>query len=110
MLAFWKTARAIFAGIFGTLGVLIGGFDGLLLALCIFMILDVITGVSRAIVEKTLSSRVMFLGLLRKLLIFCLVIVGHVVDLYVIGTGDGVRSMIIAFYIANDGLSIFKGY
>ena len=108
MSAIWKTARAIFTGIFGTLGVLLGGFDGLLIALCVFMVIDVITGVSRAVVEKTLSSRIMFLGLLRKLLVFFLVIVGHVVDLYVIRTGDGVRSMIIAFYIANDGLSILE--
>lgn len=107
-LTIWKIARAVLVGIGGTLGILIGGLDGLLIALLVFMTIDVITGVSRAVVEKTLSSRIMFLGLLRKCIIFLLVIVGHVVDAYVIGTGDAVRTMIIIFYIANDGLSILE--
>ena len=107
-LTIWKTARAVLVGIGGPLGMLIGGLDGLLIALRVFMTIDIITGVSRAVVEKTLSSRIMFLGLLRKCCIFLLVIVGHVVDAYVIGTGDAVRTMIIIFYIANDGLSILE--
>ena len=107
-LTIWKTFRAVLVGIGGTLGMLIGGLDGLLIALLVFMTIDIITGVSRAVVEKTLSSRIMFLGLLRKCIIFLLVIVGHVVDAYVIGTGDAVRTMIIIFYIANDGLSILE--
>lgn len=107
-LTIWKTFRAVLIGIGGTLGMLIGGFDGLLIALLVFMTIDIITGVSRAVVEKTLSSRIMFLGLLRKCIIFLLVIVGRVVDAYVIGTGDAVRTMIIIFYIANDGLSILE--
>lgn len=107
-LTIWKAARAVLVGIGGTLGILIGGLDGLLIALLVFMTIDIITGVSRAVVEKTLSSRIMFLGLLRKCIIFLLVIVGHVVDAYVIGTGDAVRTMIIIFYIANDGLSILE--
>lgn len=107
-LTIWKVTRAVLVGIGGTLGILIGGLDGLLIALLVFMTIDIITGVSRAVVEKTLSSRIMFLGLLRKCCIFLLVIVGHVVDAYVIGTGDAVRTMIIIFYIANDGLSILE--
>lgn len=107
-LTIWKVTRAVLVGIGGTLGILIGGLDGLLIALLVFMTIDIITGVSRAIVEKTLSSRIMFLGLLRKCCIFLLVIVGHVVDAYVIKTGDAVRTMIIVFYISNDGLSILE--
>ena len=107
-LTIWKTARAVLVGIGGTLGILIGGLDGLLIALLVFMTIDIITGVSRAVLEKTLSSRIMFLGLLRKFCIFLLVIVGHVVDAYVIKTGDAVRTMVIVFYIANDGLSILE--
>lgn len=107
-LTIWKIARAVLVGIGGTLGILIGGLDGLLIALLVFMTIDIITGVSRAIFEKTLSSRIMFLGLLRKCCIFLLVIVGHVVDAYVIKTGDAVRTMVIVFYIANDGLSILE--
>ena len=47
-LTIWKTARAVLVGIGGTLGILIGGLDGLLIALLVFMTIDIITGVSRA--------------------------------------------------------------
>lgn len=62
------------------LGYFLGGLDGLLIALIVFVVLDYITGVMVAIVDKTLSSEVGFRGIFRKILIFSLVGVAHIVD------------------------------
>ena len=82
------------------LGALFGKLDGLLIALLIFMALDYITGVINAIYSKSLSSEVGFKGLLRKALILIVVIVGHILDIYVLKVGSTVRSGVCLFYIS----------
>ena len=54
----WNTIQLIFAAIGGWLGWFLGGFDGLLYALIIFVVVDYITGVMCAVVDKNLSSSV----------------------------------------------------
>lgn len=90
------------------LGALFGKLDGLLIALLVFMALDYITGVINAIYSKTLSSEVGFKGLLRKALILIVVIVGHILDIYVLKVGSTVRSGVCLFYISNEGISILE--
>jgi len=90
------------------LGWLIGGFDGLVTALVIFVITDYITGVTRAVAEKRLSSSVCFKGLLKKALIFALVGVSHTLDKYVIGEGSLTRTATIFFYLTCEGISILE--
>jgi toxin secretion/phage lysis holin len=74
----------------------------------VFVILDYITGVMCGIVDKRLSSAVGFKGLFRKVLIYALVGVGHVVDMHVIGTGGALRSAVICFYLSNEGVSMLE--
>lgn len=90
------------------LGALFGKLDGLLIALLVFMALDYITGVINAIYSKSLSSEVGFKGLLRKALILIVVIVGHILDIYVLKVGSTVRSAVCLFYISNEGISILE--
>ena len=104
----WAKVQMAFAAIGGWLGYFVGGADGLLITLLVFMVLDYITGVMCGIVDKKLSSAVGFKGLFRKVLIFALVGVGHVVDTSVIGTGGALRSAIICFYLSNEGLSMLE--
>ena len=92
----------------GALGYFLGGLDGLLIALIVFVVLDYITGVMVAIIDKTLSSEVGFRGIFRKILIFSLVGVAHIVDTNIIGTGAGLRTAVIFFYLSNEGLSILE--
>ena len=104
----WAKVQMAFTAIGGWLGYFVGGADGLLITLLIFMILDYITGVMCGIVDKELSSAVGFKGLFRKVLIFALVGVGHVVDMHVIGTGGALRSAVICFYLSNEGVSMLE--
>ena len=61
-----------------------------------------------AVVDKELSSRVGFKGIFKKVLIFALVGLGHILDTYVIGTGAVLRTAIIFFYISNEGVSLIE--
>lgn len=92
----------------GVLGGLFGGFDSLVYALIAFVALDYITGVLLAIHDRKLSSEIGFHGICKKGMIFVLVAVGHVFDQYVIGTGSSLRTMLILFYMSNEGISIIE--
>ena len=82
--------------------------DGLMIALIIFMILDYITGLMCAVIDKKLSSAVGFRGICKKVLILMLVGVANVVDVHVVGTGSALRGAVIAFYLSNEGLSLLE--
>lgn len=108
MKEFWNTIQLIFAAIGGWLGYYLGGCDGLLIALVVFVVVDYITGVMCAIADKKLSSEVGFKGICRKVLIFVLVGIANILDVYVIGTGSILRTAVIFFYISNEGLSLLE--
>lgn len=94
------------------LGVVIGWFFGevnsLVYVLLAFMIIDYITGVICAVKDKQVSSKIGFLGVTRKLLIIVLVGIGNVIDYYVIGSGSTLKTMLILFYLSNEGISILE--
>ena len=104
----WNTIQIIFAAIGGWLGWFLGGFDGLLYALVAFAVVDYITGVMCAIVDKDLSSSVGFKGICRKVLIFTLVGIAHIIDTNVIGDGSVLRTAVIFFYLSNEGISLLE--
>jgi len=108
MKEFWNTIQIIFTGVGGWLGYFLGGCDGLLYALVVFVVVDYITGVMCAINNKSLSSAVGFKGICRKVLIFLLVGIANVLDVQVIGTGSVLRTAVIFFYISNEGISLLE--
>ena len=108
MKEFWNTIQLVFAAVGGWLGYFLGGCDGLLYALIAFVAIDYITGVMCAILDKTLSSEVGFKGICRKVLIFLLVGIGHIVDAQVIGSGGVLRTAVIFFYLSNEGISLIE--
>ena len=108
MKEFWNMIQFLFAGIGGWLGYFLGGCDGLLIALLLFVITDYITGVMCAIADKKLSSAVGFKGICRKVLIFLLVGIANILDMQVIGTGSVLRTAVIFFYISNEGVSLIE--
>lgn len=101
MKEFWNTIQLIFTAIGGWLGYFLGGCDGLLYALVVFVVVDYITGVMCAINDKTLSSAVGFKGICRKVLIFLLVGIANILDVQVIGTGSVLRTAVIFFVVVN---------
>lgn len=104
----WNTAQVIFAAIGGWLVYFLGGCDGLLIALVVFVAVDYITGVMCAVSDKKLSSEVGFKGICRKVLIFLLVGIANIVDVQVIGTGSVLRTAVIFFYLSNEGVSLLE--
>lgn len=108
MKEFWNMCQAVFAGVGGWLGYFLGGCDGLLIALVIFVVIDYITGVMGAIADKKLSSEVGFKGICRKVIIFLLVGIAQILDINVIKTGSVLRTAVIFFYLSNEGVSILE--
>ena len=92
----------------GFIGGIIGGFDGLIYSLIAFVLIDYLTGVMAAIVDHQLSSEIGFKGIFKKVSIFMLVAVGHIIDSKLLGTGTALRTAIILFYSSNEGISILE--
>ena len=105
---FIEAAQYAFAALGGALGAVMGGFDGFLYALVVFVIVDYATGLMAAAVEKKLSSEVGFKGIFKKVIIFSLVAVGHIIDAHVIREGSVLRTAVIFFYLSNEGISILE--
>ena len=105
---FIEAAQYAFAALGGAVGAVMGGFDGFLYALIVFVVVDYLTGVMVAVLDKKLSSEVGFHGIFKKVVIFALVAVGHIVDSYVIHNGSVIRTAVIFFYLSNEGISILE--
>jgi len=93
----------------GIAGFMLGAKDGLFFALAAFVVLDYLTGIIGAILKKKLSSRVGFDGIFKKIMVFVLVALANIIDVQVLGGGGGIlRSAVIAFFLANEGLSVLE--
>ena len=108
MKEFWNVIQLVFAAVGGWLGYFLGGYDGLLYALVVFMVVDYITGVMCAVSDKKLSSAVGFKGICRKVLILMLVGIANLLDVQVIGTGAVLRTAVIFSYLSNEGVSLLE--
>ena len=104
----WAKIQGAITVIGGWLGYFLGGCDGLLYALIAFVVIDYITGVMCAIINRELSSAVGFKGIFRKVMIFLLVGIANIIDVQVIGTGAVLRTAVIFFYISNEGVSLLE--
>ena len=104
----WSGIQIAFTAFGGFLGWFLGGVDGFLYALIAFTVIDYITGVMCAITDKNLSSSIGFKGICRKVLIFTLVGIGNIVEVYVLGQGGVLRTAVIFFYLSNEGVSILE--
>ena len=102
MKSIWVGIQVAFSALGGFLGWYLGGMDGFLYALIAFVLVDYITGVMCAIVDKKLSSAVGFKGICRKVLIFVLVGIGNLVDVYVLGQEGVLRTAVIFFYLSRE--------
>ena len=85
-----------FAAVGGALGWFVGGLDGFLYALIAFVVIDYLTGLLAAGVQKKLSSEVGFKG------------IANIIDVDVIQNGTALRTAVIFFYLSNEGLSILE--
>ena len=96
------------AGIVGLLGWFFGGIDGFVKVLNTFSIIDFITGLMAAYSKHELNSSVGFNGICRKISMYCLVGVAHIIDLYMLGDTAMLKTSVTLFYAVNEGISIFE--
>jgi len=104
----WNGFQTLLMAIGGWLGWFLGGFDGFVYALVAFVVTDYVTGFMCGIVDKKLSSEVGFRGIFKKVLIFVMVGIGHLIDRELIGSGETIRTAVIFFYMSNEGVSLLE--
>lgn len=103
-----NTIQMIVTVMGGYIGYFLGGWDGFLYALVAFVVIDYITGLMVAVLEKRLSSEVGFRGIFKKVVLFSLVAVGHIVDSRLLQNEGVIRTAVIFFYLSNEGISILE--
>ena len=97
-------------GFVATIGVAIFGkywflFAGFLL----LNFVDYLTGYCKAkFYNKNESSAIGAKGIFKKVLIFALVGIGHILDTRLIGSGSVMRTAVIFFYLSNEGVSLLE--
>ena len=104
----WNTLQVILTGVGGYVGYFLGGYDGFLYALIAFVVIDYITGIMCAILEKKLSSEVGARGIFKKVFIFLMVGIGNIIDVELIKSGNSIRTAVIFFYLSNEGISLLE--
>lgn len=105
---FFELTRVMWMGICVLFGYLFGEFDGLLAGLITFVVIDYITGITAAIINKELSSNIGFKGILRKIVLFAVVAVAKILSYNILGVGLLIRDAVIGFYLFNEGISILE--
>lgn len=85
-----------------------GPFDAMILTLVAAVCIDYITGIVKALVLRELSSGIGFRGLLKKMFIFALVALAALIDGMIPAAKDAIRTAVIGFYVANEGISILE--
>lgn len=98
--------KGICAFLCAVLTKIFGGFDAVLTVLVALIIIDYVTGIAAALSKQELSSKTGFCGILKKICILSMVAAGHLIG-QALGFSE-LRSVIIGFYIANEGISIME--
>ncbi len=84
-----------------------GPADEWLYALIAMIVLDYLSGVIAAVINRELSSSVGFRGILKKVLFLIIAGVANIADSLIGLNGMG-QNAVIGFLIANEGLSILE--
>ena len=103
-----EVSEFMIAGIVGILGWFFGGLDGFLKVLIACTMVDYITGICRAGSEGTISSAIAFKGIARKIVMFFLVGIAHIIDKHMLNDNQALKVAVCLFYIGNEGISIIE--
>lgn len=86
---------------------LVGGIDIAFVSLIVIMALDYITGVMSAIYNKKLNSKIGYKGIIKKVSYLLIIALSVILD-RLLGQTGSVRTLVIYFFVANDGISILE--
>jgi len=73
------------------------------------IVLDYITGVMQAIVNKKINSEVGVKGIIKKIGYLVMVAVSVVLD-RIVGDTGAIRDIVIFFFVANEGISLVENW
>lgn len=102
-----KVLRAIIPLLAAAGNLLIGNWSLAMTTLVIFILLDIASGIIRAICQKELDSRVSWRGMAKKVLIFLVVVLAAQMDV-LLGSTPTLRDATIVFYCINEALSTLE--
>ena len=85
----------------------LGGLDIALKSLLIVIVIDYATGILSAIYNKQINSKVGFKGILKKFSYLLIIVLSVIVD-NILGQSGTIRTLVIYFFVANDGISILE--
>lgn len=99
--------KLFISGTCTTLIYILGGFDIALQSLLLVILFDYITGLLSAIYNKEVSSKIGFKGIIKKIALLCGVALSVVID-NITGSSGVIRTGVIYFFVANEGISILE--
>ncbi len=102
--------KTFFTAVTTSLAYIFGGMDKMLNILIIFMVIDFISGFTKAWVLKEFDSSKFYIGGVKKMGILLIVAVAKQLDLLIAIDGTALRTVTISYYIANEGFSILENW
>lgn len=110
-LCYTESMKEVYNGVIATLLTtfiyLVGGIDVAMACLLVAIVLDYVSGIIKAYVTKNLSSSVGFRGIVKKVALLIVVMLSVLVD-RVTGNTGAIRTLVIYYFVANEGLSIIE--
>lgn len=104
----WTVIEGGCIAVGAAIGWFLGEFNGFLIALIVFMGVDIVTGIIKAAIKHEVSSKISFQGLAKKVFIILVVGLANVIDTMIFKEAAVLRTSVIFFYIANEGISIIE--
>lgn len=102
-----EVISSVLACIGTTFVYLIGGMDIAITCLLIAIALDYISGLVKAYECKVLSSKIGFRGIIKKVGVLLVVMLSVLID-RVTGNTGAIRTLVVYYFVANEGLSIIE--
>jgi toxin secretion/phage lysis holin len=100
--------RVLFAVGRGIVEIALGGWDSLLFALVLFIVIEYLTQILVAFLNKKIFSEIGSSAIIKKVYIFFMVAVGNMIDTLIMQNGSMVRTAVIFFYLSNEGITILE--
>lgn len=101
-LVFWNFIMSSFSYV-------MGGIDNLLIMFLVVMIIDYLTGICKAIINKKLNSIVGLKGIIKKFGYLLIIALSVLID-KILGDSSAISALVIYFFIANEGISILENW
>ena len=102
-----ETICTILATLATALVWLFGGIDVSMQCLLVAIAIDYVSGIIKAFTTKTLDSRIGFRGIVKKVGVLCIVCLAVLLD-RITGESGAIRTLVIYYFVANEGLSIVE--